>query len=79
MNPLVPTALDGVLMTVSVVALLVALAAFLSLIQSSSTSGRRLLAWTVVVLFIPIMGPATWFAARQRERSIEPNDDGFGS
>ncbi|WP_186377183.1 PLD nuclease N-terminal domain-containing protein [Curtobacterium pusillum] len=66
-------------MTVSVVALLLALAAFLSLIRSGSTSGRRLLAWTVVVLFVPIIGPATWFVARHRERSTEPDDDGFGS
>jgi hypothetical protein len=79
MNPLVPTALDGVLMTVSLVALFLALAAFISLMRSGSTSGRRLIAWTLVVLFIPIIGPATWFVARRRERSTEANGDGFGS
>lgn len=79
MNPLVPTALDGVLMTVSLVALFLALAAFISLMRCGSTSGRRLIAWTLVVLFIPIVGPATWFLVRRRERSTEANGDGFGS
>lgn len=79
MNPLVPTALDGVLMTASLVALLLALAAFISLMRCRSTSDRRLIAWTLVVLFIPIIGPATWFVARRRERLTEANGDGFGS
>ena len=79
MNPLVPTALDGVLMGVSLVALFLALATFISLMRSWSTSGRRLIAWTLVVLFVPIIGPAAWFVARHRERSIEANGDGFGS
>lgn len=79
MNPLVPTALDGVLMTVSLIALFLALAAFISLMRSGSTSGRRLIVWTLVVLFVPIIGPATWLIARCRERSSEANGDGFGS
>ncbi|PYY61305.1 hypothetical protein DEJ17_04030 [Curtobacterium sp. MCSS17_011] len=78
MNPLVPTALDGVLMAVSLLALFLALAAFISLIRARSTSGRRLLGWTLVVLFAPIIGPATWFVARHRERSIEPRNDDVG-
>ena len=79
MNPLVPTALDGVLMAVSLVALFLALAAFISLMRSGSTSGRHLIAWTLVVLFVPIIGPAMWFIARRRERSTEANGDGLGS
>ena len=78
MNPLVPTALDGVLMAVSLFALFLALAAFISLIRSRSTFGRRLLGWTLVVLFVPIIGPATWFVARHRERSIVPRNDDVG-
>lgn len=78
MNPLVPTALDGVLMAVSLLALFLALAAFISLIRSRSTPGRRLLGWTLVVLFAPIIGPVTWFVARHRERSIGPRIDDVG-
>ena len=79
MNPLVPTVVDGVLMAVSLVALFVALAAFVSLMQSGSPSGWRLLAWTFVVLFVPIIGPATWFVARRRGRPIGPRHVGFRS
>jgi hypothetical protein len=78
MNPLVPTVSDGVLMAVSLLALFLALAAFISLIRARSTSGRRLLGWTLVVLFAPIIGPATWLFARHRERSIEPRSDDVG-
>lgn len=78
MNPLVPTALDGVLIAMSLVALFFAISAFISLMRSGSSSGRRLLAWTLVVLFVPIVGPATWFIARRRGRSIKP-DGGLGS
>jgi hypothetical protein len=71
MNPLIPTPLDGVLMVVSLVALVLALAAFISLICSASPSGWRLLAWTLVVLLIPFIGPAAWFKVQHRKKSFE--------
>ncbi|MCC8907451.1 PLD nuclease N-terminal domain-containing protein [Curtobacterium sp. GD1] len=58
-------------MAMSLVAPFLALAAFISLIRSASSSGWRLLGWTLVVLFVPIIGSATWFLARHRERSVE--------
>jgi len=70
MNPFVPTAFDGALMTLSVVALLLALVAFICLLLATTASGWRLLAWALVILFVPIVGPAMWFVARRRERSV---------
>lgn len=70
MNPFVPTVFDGALMALSVVALLLALVAFTSLLVSRTASGWRSLAWALVILFVPIVGPAAWFVARRRERSI---------
>lgn len=71
MNPLIPTALDGTLMIVSLVALFLTLAAFISLIRSASPSGWWLLAWTLVVLLIPFIGPAAWFTVQHRKQSFE--------
>lgn len=70
MNPLVPTALDGTLEIVSLVALLLAIAAFISLIRTTSPSGRPLFAWALVVLLVPFIGPAAWFTAQHRQRSF---------
>ncbi|WFR67094.1 PLDc N-terminal domain-containing protein [Curtobacterium flaccumfaciens] len=70
MSPLVPTTLDVVLIVVSFGALILALAAFISLLRAATPSGWALLAWTLVVLFVPIVGPATWLVGRRRERAI---------
>jgi hypothetical protein len=67
MDPLVPTVLDGALMAVSLVALILAFAAVISLICSATLSGWRLLTWVVVVLIVPFVGPALWFVARKRD------------
>lgn len=69
MNPLVPTWLDGALMTVSVGALILALAACTSLLLSGVAPSWRALGWALVILFVPIVGLAAWFVARRRERS----------
>ncbi|MCA5923792.1 PLD nuclease N-terminal domain-containing protein [Curtobacterium oceanosedimentum] len=79
MDPLVPTSLDSVLMAVPITALFLAGAAFISLMRRASTSGPRLLAWVVVVLFVPILGPTVWFIARRRGAPVEPDGGGFGS
>ncbi len=68
MNPLVPTPADGALMVVSLVALALSLSAFLSLARGAVT-GRRGLAWALVVLFVPFLGAAAWFVARHREQA----------
>ncbi|MDN3478922.1 hypothetical protein [Curtobacterium sp. APC 4022] len=52
MNPLVPTVLAVALTAVALVALLLDLAAVISLIRSAPPSGWRLLAWAVVVLIV---------------------------
>ncbi len=69
MNPLVPTVLDGTLMVVSLVALVLSLGAFLSLARAGALTGRRGLAWMLVVLFVPFLGATAWFVARHRERA----------
>lgn len=67
-SPLVPTALDGAAMSVCFFGLLLALAALTSLIRAASLTGRHLLAWALVVLFVPFVGPVSWFAVRLRGR-----------
>jgi len=67
-NPLVPTALDGAAMSVRIFGLLLALVALASLIRAASPTGWHLLAWALVVLFVPLVGPVSWFAIRLRGR-----------
>jgi apolipoprotein N-acyltransferase len=71
MNPLVPSALDGVLMTASLVALIMALVALISVLRVTFRSWWRQLAWVLVVLIVPYIGPLAWFVARRRERSLK--------
>ncbi|SOC88093.1 Phospholipase_D-nuclease N-terminal [Curtobacterium sp. 314Chir4.1] len=71
MNPLVPSALDGVLTIGSLVALILALVALISVLRATFPSGWRQLAWALVVLVVPYIGPLAWFVARRRERSLE--------
>lgn len=68
MNPLVPTVLDGAAMSVCIVGLVLALAALASLIRAASLTGLRFLAWTLVILFVPFVGPVSWFTSRLRGR-----------
>jgi hypothetical protein len=79
MNPLVPSALDGVLTAVSLAALILVVVAFISLVCAAPRDGRRLLAWGLVVLLVPFIGPAAWIVARRRERSIDRKTDAFRS
>jgi hypothetical protein len=65
-SPLVPTALDGAAMSVCSLGLLLALAALTSLSRAASLTGRHLLAWALVVLFVPFVGPVSWFCFRLR-------------
>lgn len=78
MSPLVPTVLDGAAMSVCVIGLLLALAALASPIRAASPTGWHLLAWALVVLFVPFVGPVSWFAVRlggrrQRLRHLDDN------
>ena len=77
-SPLVPTALDGAAMSVCIFGLLLALAALASLIRAASPKGWHLLAWALVVLFVPFVGPVSWFAVRllgRRQRFRYLDDD----
>ena len=71
--------LDGVLTAVFIVALILAIAALISLIGSAPPAGWRLFACILVVLCLPIFGPVSWFVARYRERSVDSRRSGFGS
>lgn len=79
MNPLVPSFIDGVLTTASLVALVMALVALISVIRATFASGWRQLGWALVVLVIPYIGPSAWFVARHRERSLERGHGADGS
>lgn len=71
MNPLVPTALDGVLMSLSLAALVLALAAFISMIRTGWATGWCFLAWVVIVFLVPVIGPAAWFLRGRGRRARE--------
>lgn len=69
MNPLVPSAFDGVLIAGALGTVILACAACVSLLLNRTVTGWSLLAWALVILFVPIIGPAAWFIARRRERA----------
>lgn len=71
MSPFVPSVIDGLLITASLAALIMALVALTSVIRATSASGWRQLGWALVVLVIPYIGPSAWFVARHREWSLE--------
>lgn len=61
MNPLIPTGLDIALSAVLLLVALYSVAAFVSVVRASFTSGLVALGWTLVVLLIPIVGATVWF------------------
>jgi choline-glycine betaine transporter len=70
MNPLVPTPFDGTMMVVAVIAFVLMVVALFSLILAApKLSGWRLVAWALLVLLVPFVGPAAWLISRQRERT----------
>lgn len=69
MNPLFPSASDGVMLIMACVAIALSAAALLSvIIAAPRLSGRALLAWVFVVALVPFVGSVSWFVARRRER-----------
>ena len=66
-NPLVPATYDIVWMVVTVVAVILMIVALVSIARASKRLNSVLaLIWTLVVLFVPVVGPAVWLAIGRR-------------
>lgn len=78
-SPLVPAAYD-VMWSVLVVGLLGLLAAALwSIHRSRTATAHEQLAWTLVVLLLPVVGPLLWFVARVPRRVVTVGEDATGA
>jgi hypothetical protein len=66
-NPLLPAAYDIAWSAASVVVLVLLIAALVSIARVAKrlTSGQAL-GWTLVVLLLPVVGAAAWFAIGRR-------------
>lgn len=66
-NPLVPAAVDAVWAVLAVVAFALAVAALVSVARSArELTSRQALAWTLLVVLVPALGAAGWFAIGRR-------------
>lgn len=66
MNPLVPTFIDGVLMSALVVGFALSMIAFVSLILTKGLSTLQVVLWILAIFVIPFLGSAAWFVVRAR-------------
>ena len=66
-NPLLPTAYD-IIWSVSVLVAVAMLAWTLVSIARSSMDSPAKLAWVLIVLLLPIIGPICWLVARPQKR-----------
>jgi uncharacterized membrane protein YhaH (DUF805 family) len=66
-NPLVPATYDIVWMIVTAVAFILMIVALVSIARASKRLSSALaLIWTLVVLFVPVVGPVVWLAIGRR-------------
>ncbi|WP_214467006.1 PLDc N-terminal domain-containing protein [Microbacterium flavescens] len=72
-NPLIPAAYDVVW---SVVALLIIVLTIVALVTLSRLAKRltsaQALVWTLVVLFVPLVGPSVWLSIGRRAVPAHP-------
>ena len=67
MNPLIPSVLDVAGAGIAVLRLMLAVWAVVSLARTASRmSPRRALAWVLIVLAVPLVGPLAWLGAGRR-------------
>jgi hypothetical protein len=78
MNPLVPTLLDGVFMSVLAIGFVLAIVAFVSLMLTRGTSALVVILWAVAIFAVPFLGSGAWFAVRShvysKNRSRRPTN-----
>lgn len=70
-NPLIPAGYDIAWAVISILALALVVLALLSLARAAKNlTALQGLAWTLIVLFVPIVGPTAWLAiGRQAKKS----------
>lgn len=68
-NPLLPAGYDIVWSMVMVALLALAVLALVSIGRAREVTGWRTLAWIVVVLALPLVGPVLWFLLGRTSRA----------
>lgn len=66
-NPLIPTGYDIAWSSVAVLTLGLLIAAMVSLVRAARRlTGTQALLWTVIILFVPVVGPLCWMLIGRR-------------
>lgn len=68
-NPLVPAAYDVVWMAAALAALVLAVAAVVSIARSPGLRAAARVLWLLVVVIVPVVGALAWFALAGRRVS----------
>lgn len=74
-NPLIPAGYDIVWSAISVLVLAFMILALISLARSAKRlNGSQGLIWTLVVIFVPVIGPLAWLSIGRRTASVQENN-----
>ncbi|QPE04020.1 PLDc N-terminal domain-containing protein [Microbacterium schleiferi] len=69
-NPLLPAAYDIAWSAIAAVALALTVVALIALVRSAGRlPAGLLLLWALLILFVPVVGPALWLTAGRRTNS----------
>lgn len=71
-NPLIPAAYDIIWAGVTLLLLVVLVAALVSIARArKGLSAGHALAWTAIVIFVPLVGPLAWLFIGRRARTAD--------
>jgi len=71
-DPLLPAAFDLVWSSVVVLVLALIIVALISLARNArQLTSTQALVWTIVVIFVPVIGPIAWFSIGRRSGSVQ--------
>ena len=74
-NPLIPAGYDIVWSAISVLVLAFMILALISLARSAKRlNGSQGLIWTLVVIFVPFIGPLGWLSIGRRTASAQESN-----
>lgn len=74
-NPLIPAGYDIVWSAISVVVLALMILALVSLARSAKRlNGAQGLIWTLVIIFVPVIGPLAWLSVGRRTDAAQQNN-----
>lgn len=76
-NPLIPAGADILWSVISAIVIALAVTALILLARSAAQlTMTQAVIWTLVILFVPVLGPVAWLAVRRRTqasaRSAQP-------